>query len=299
MGLLLGLLSAFGYGGGDFLARFAARRIGAVSTLFLMQFIGLFALGAYLILSGELARVWAATNISVWIAAVIVALFNITGAITVYHALAVGKASIVSPIVSSYSALIVVIAFFSGERLLPGQTLGLILVIAGVILSSIERASGITVADGRPVSGSRLQLPRGVFWAGLSAVTFAIAFSAYGFIVTPTLGGIIPVWISRVTCVLVLGTAFAITRRGFRSPRDRVTWAYVVGVGVLDTVGFVALAAGVSGDQVGLVSVLSSLFAAVTVLLARLFLREQLQPIQWFGIALIFAGLVVVTTAGK
>lgn len=297
MGLLYGLLSAIGYGGGDFLARFPARRIGAVSTLFLMQFVGLIVLGVYLIASGELARMWAATEIGVWIAAVIVAVFNITGAVTVYQALAVGKASIVSPIVSAYSALIVVIAFFSGERLLPQQTLGLALVIVGVILSSIERASGITVAGGRAVSGSRLQLPAGVLWAGLSAVAFAIAFSAYGFVVTPTLGGIIPVWISRITCIVVLGTAFLILRRGFRPPQDGTTWLYVFGVGVLDTIGFVALAVGVSGDQVGLVSVLSSLFAAVTVLLARIFLREQLQPIQWAGIGLIFAGLVLVTAA--
>lgn len=297
MDVLLGLLSAVGYGGGDFLARFAARRIGAVSTLFLMQFIGLAVLGIHLLGSGELMQAWSHTGIAVWIAAVIVALFNIAGAVTVYQALAVGKASIVSPIVSSYSALIVVIAFLLGERLLPQQTLGLALVIAGVILSSIERASGFSAAHGRITAGSRLRLPDGVLWAVTSAVTFAIAFSGYGFVVTPQLGGIIPVWISRLTCIVVLGMAFLVRGRGFHPPRSRATWLYVLGVGVLDTIGFVALAVGVSGDQVGLVSVLSSLFAAVTVLLARIFLREQLQPIQWWGIGLIFIGLILVTTA--
>lgn len=297
MDLILGLLSAFGYGGGDFLARFAARRIGAVSTLFLMQFIGLTALGIYLIGSGELARAWSHSDIGAWIAAVIVALFNIIGAVTVYQALAVGKASIVSPIVSSYSALIVVIGFLLGERLVPQQTLGLALVIVGVVFSSIERASGITVVSGRAVTGSRLQIPAGTLWAAVSAVTFAIAFSAYGFVVTPQLGGVIPVWVSRLTCIVVLGAAFLIVRRGFHPPRNRTTWLYVIGVGVLDTIGFIALATGVSGDQVSLVSVLSSLFAAVTVVLARIFLREQLQPIQWWGIGLIFIGLILVTTA--
>ncbi|MCS7069930.1 MAG: hypothetical protein NZM00_00375, partial [Anaerolinea sp.] len=87
MDVLLGLLSAVGYGGGDFLARFAARRIGAVSTLFLMQFIGLAVLGIHLLGSGELVRAWSHTGIAVWIAAVIVALFNIAGAVTVYQAL--------------------------------------------------------------------------------------------------------------------------------------------------------------------------------------------------------------------
>jgi uncharacterized membrane protein len=46
---------------------------------------------------------------------------------------------------------------------------------------------------------------------------------------------------------------------------------------------------------VSVVSVLASLYGAVTVLLAWIFLRERLEISQWFGIAMIFAGIVLVS----
>lgn len=294
MAILYGLLSAIGYGSGDFFARMSSRRIGAVYTLYYMQFIGLVALGIYLIASGELSSTWATTETGIWIAAFVIAGFNMTGSIAVYRGLEVGKASIVAPIVSSYSALIVVIALFNGEQIALVPGIGLGLVILGVVLSSIERSTGMD----EPTTGTprtrRLVIPAGVGWAMLSSVAFAIAFSAYGFIVTPVLGGIIPVWISRLTTITVLTFVFTLGRRGFRRPPDRGTWLYLLAVGIMDTIGFVALAIGVSGDQVAVVSVISSLFAAVTVLMARVFLHETLRPVQWAGIGSIFIGLVLV-----
>ncbi len=44
-----------------------------------------------------------------------------------------------------------------------------------------------------------------------------------------------------------------------------------------------------------MVSVLASLFGAVTVLLAWLFLREGLHWGQWLGICFIFAGIALVS----
>ncbi len=46
---------------------------------------------------------------------------------------------------------------------------------------------------------------------------------------------------------------------------------------------------------VSVVSVLASLYGAFTVLLAWIFLRERLEINQWFGISLIFVGIVLVT----
>jgi uncharacterized membrane protein len=40
--------------------------------------------------------------------------------------------------------------------------------------------------------------------------------------------------------------------------------------------------------------VISSLYSAVTVMLARIVLRERLQLSQWLGVGVVFAGLVLV-----
>jgi drug/metabolite transporter (DMT)-like permease len=52
---------------------------------------------------------------------------------------------------------------------------------------------------------------------------------------------------------------------------------------------------GMQLEQVSVVSVLSSLYGAVTVLLAAVVLREHLRKIQWVGIAGIFIGIALIS----
>jgi drug/metabolite transporter (DMT)-like permease len=65
--------------------------------------------------------------------------------------------------------------------------------------------------------------------------------------------------------------------------------------GLMDTSAFVANNAGMISGHVAVVSVLASLYGAVTVLLSRIFLREPMERSQWLGIALIFAGIIAVS----
>lgn len=60
-------------------------------------------------------------------------------------------------------------------------------------------------------------------------------------------------------------------------------------------VGFVvAITVGFTISQTSLVSILSSLFSPVTILLAWIFLREPLHWSQWLGIGIIFVGIALV-----
>jgi drug/metabolite transporter (DMT)-like permease len=47
-------------------------------------------------------------------------------------------------------------------------------------------------------------------------------------------------------------------------------------------------------EQTSVVSVLASLYGAVTVVLAALFLREKVSPSQWLGIVAIFIGIILI-----
>lgn len=51
---------------------------------------------------------------------------------------------------------------------------------------------------------------------------------------------------------------------------------------------------GLATGQVAVVSVLTSLYSAVAVVLAWVFLREKLHWGQWAGIGLIFVGIALV-----
>jgi drug/metabolite transporter (DMT)-like permease len=64
-------------------------------------------------------------------------------------------------------------------------------------------------------------------------------------------------------------------------------------MGYLDTAAFALSNLGMRIEQVAVVSVLGSLYGAVTVALAAAFLKERIAPMQWTGIAAIFLGVAL------
>jgi len=94
--------------------------------------------------------------------------------------------------------------------------------------------------------------------------------------------------------VSTLGLVALPVRQSLKLPSGIVWWG-LFAAGILDTCAFLANNAGLRLGQVSVVSVLASLYGAVTVLLAWIFLRERLEISQWCGIAMIFAGIVLVS----
>jgi drug/metabolite transporter (DMT)-like permease len=66
-------------------------------------------------------------------------------------------------------------------------------------------------------------------------------------------------------------------------------------MGFLDTGAFVLNNLGMRLEQVSVVSVLASLYGAVTVLLSAVVLRERMSGWQWLGIVAIFAGIGLIS----
>jgi len=67
----------------------------------------------------------------------------------------------------------------------------------------------------------------------------------------------------------------------------------VLGIGLLDAGAFVASEFGFATGQVAIVSVLAFLYSAVAVVLTAIFLHERQHVIQWLGIGMLLAGLVL------
>jgi len=67
------------------------------------------------------------------------------------------------------------------------------------------------------------------------------------------------------------------------------------GHGVFDTGAFVLSNLGMKMEQVAVISVLGSLYGAVTVGLAAFFLKEHVSRWQWAGIITIFVGIFLIS----
>ena len=292
MPIILGLTGAICWGVADFCARFASQRIGAFRTLFFMQIFGFVIMSAYLEPHGgfvPLTHGWRP-----WVFAAIAGVLSTAGSLALYYAFRIGVMSIVAPISSSYPAITVVLAFVSGERLPLHRVGGLVVIIIGVILAATSFVTLKTTREAPGERGSRAHLSRGVGWSIFAAIAFGVMFWFIGFHVVPLTGSAFSVWMIRLSTIGTLAMLAMPSRQTLIPPRGSVWW-FVAAVGVTDTIAYFANNAGLGTGHVSVVSVLASLYGAVTVLLSWIFLRERLEPSQWLGIALIFAGIVIVS----
>lgn len=293
MEILLGLSAAFGWGVADFSARFAARRIGAFRTLMLMQFFGLAALSIFLWFAGAFSH-GLPSGWMPWTFAVIAGLVNTFAGFCLYRSFEVGLISIAGPVSSSYPALTVALALASGERIHALHAIGLAITFAGMILAAITFAPDETHAADPHTHHAHAHLSKGVTLAIAASVGYGFMFWWLGFHVVPLIGSGMSVWVIRATTFCALLAIGLPTNQARSLPRGNVWWLLCL-TGLMDTSAFVANNAGLGHGHVAVVSVLSSLYGAVTVLLARIFLQERMGRSQWVGIALIFAGVVLVS----
>lgn len=131
-------------------------------------------------------------------------------------------------------------------------------------------------------------------WAIAASAGYSVSFFILGFYITPVLGAVVPIAIYRLVSVLIMFSVALALRGGLARPRGQA-WIPVAAIGILDTTAYVLMTIGLTTDQVSVVTVLSSLFAAVTVVLAWIFLRERMRWYQWLGIGFIFAGIILVS----
>jgi drug/metabolite transporter (DMT)-like permease len=276
-GVVFGLASALCWGVADFCVRFASRAAGSYRALFYTQLIGLAALS--LVVGG-----WATPTLDAGVAALGLGLglLNVAGALFLYRAFSVGVLAVVSPISASGNAVAIVIALLAGERPTAPRLIGIAVTTLGVLLVSTDPKGWA----GRPVLGA------GVGMAVAAAGCFGVSLWASSHLVAAAGAGW-TTWGLRVVSIVALA-ALALPLRRDLAPPSRPAWRWLIPVGLFDVAAYLAYNAGVASAYVAVVAVLSSLFSAVTVLLAWLVLRERLAATQWLGIGLILGGVTLV-----
>jgi drug/metabolite transporter (DMT)-like permease len=289
MGILLGLLTALSWGGGDFLARFATRRIGTLRTVLYMQAFGFLLLTLFLHELRSWGHLFDGSGWRPWAWGLLAGCLNAVGTFSLYRSFEIGKMSVVAPLSASYPALTVVLSLLTGERLTLARAVGIGFTLAGVMfVAGGEKAPDQGGAEAPQVKS------KGLGWALCAALGFGVLFWLLGTRIVPATGPFATVWVIRLTGTLISLGILVANRLPLRQPGGKAGWQ-VAGIGVLDTGAFVLNNRGMQLDQVAVVSVLASLYGAVTVALAAIFLREHVSRWQWAGIVAIFAGITLIS----
>ncbi len=274
MPYLLALASSLLWGAGDFLGGTVSRRLPATSVVGVSQALALVLFALLALATGEAALGMSATG---WAWAMAAGLAGLVALVAFYAALASGTMGVVAPLAALGVLFPLAAGLIGGERPSGVQMLGVGLGVLGGVL-----ASGPEVA--RKVSG------RPVVLALVAAVGFGLVlvFIARGSEDSPllTLVGM------RMTSVTLLVVA-ALVARSIGGVRAR-DLPLLAAIGVLDGGANLTYAIATTTGLLSLVAVLSSLYPAVTVVLARLVHHERMTRVQDAGVVAALAGVVLV-----
>lgn len=301
--VILGLSGALVFGSGDFLGGMASKRMGAFLATGIAGIVGLFVLiGLTFVIPGHVSAG------TFWWGL----LSGVAGALAIlllYAALAIGPMSILSPLGALISAIFPVIwaIVVSHETLAWFGYLALGLGAIAIVLVAFT-----------PEQNAVKPRLRGIIFASVSGLLIGVFLIIMDQV--PADSGLYPLVFNRFVNIGIMFSAVGIMallrwahRRGLlgRDGQARADLAvgdagrvdvkngilFALGCGVLDSVGNALLLLGIQSGNLSVMSVLTAMYPAGTIILAAIVLREKITKLQLVGmvLALTAAGLLAVS----
>lgn len=280
IGIIAGLVCMVSWGAADFFAALSSRKVGHFITLFWVYVLSLILNSAYVLFNFQNVNL---TPQAIFILA-LVGLLQAIALMFFYKGLEIGLVSVVSPIASSYSLIVVFLGIFLlQESLTSLQLAAIFLIFIGVILVSIN-INEIKRAGKK------------IFQKGVKEAS--ISFFAWGFsyfLLTPIVrnyGWVITTDLDFFFIVLFLLIWGIIARERFFTS-EKTVFLPILSDGILTVIGYLAYSFGLLYSFVSIVTPVSTIFPVVTIILARIFFKEKLVWNQVLGIAGVIGGLIL------
>ncbi|HEV7565913.1 MAG TPA: EamA family transporter [Microbacteriaceae bacterium] len=281
---VFGLTGALIFGAADFLGGLASRRISAVRVTALSATTGLVVL---LIATTFVGGTWSSGAI-LW-----GALSGVSGALAIsllYASLAIGPMSILSPLTAVLGAVVPMTwGLLAGDRFAPIGYAALALALVAVVLVGFV-----------PEKGAVRPSVRGLLFASGSGIMIG-AFMIF-IHQAPTDSGLIPLVMNRAANSSIMFATIGILAwvrggrtAGLSSGIEHTGARWLPGLplalacGVVDAVGNTLLLIGLRLGDLSVMSVLTAMYPAGTIILAAIVLKERIAPVQWAGLVLAIA----------
>jgi drug/metabolite transporter (DMT)-like permease len=292
---VLALAASVAYGSSDLAAGLAARRVRPIAIAFWGHLAGTLVVGTI---------AWSVAGrppLSGLVFGLLAGAVAAVGLVLFYGAMARGSVSIVAPLAASGAVVPVVVGVARGE--VPGVLgwVGLGIAVLGVLV--LATAAGAQTAEPNPpCAGARpgcmdegaVRSPR--IPPALAALLAAASFgSAVVLIDSGGSGGASPLWVAAglQTGGLLGLLPIALAGPLVRLAVPRAGLLVLLVAGLLAATGDVALAIAFTQGDIAVVSVLASLDSAVSVLLARMILRERLSLRQAGAVLTVLTGAIL------
>ena len=282
LSILLGIGGMVGWGIYDFLGSVFSKQIGSFKSLFWSQLAGL--------ISIFLLALWLKADMvisSTAILAAIAAIVYSVGYLFFFKGFEKGNVPIIAATMNLWTVFTMFFAFvLMGQRLTATQSIGVLLIIAGATLASI---------DWGRIRHQKPQLSLGVKEAILGAFFFGI-FWNISEIISEDIGWLSTTLLVKLGIVIfLLIFAFAKRQTLGRLNSSAKAKAVILLMGAIE-VGAVSLVNyGLTIGDAILITPIASALSIVTIMLAIVFLKDRVSKPQGLGIVMAIVGIV--TTA--
>lgn len=282
MDVVLGLFAALFWGGTDFLVGLNARAVGVKRAVYFGQVLGFLIMCVLLLCYPNFLLLSLSASPMMWLLGMLASAFTVSGALALSKAFALGKASIVAPLVTSYGVFTTLMSWLSGDQISGVQLLLIAVCVFGVVLSSI---------GGNDDASAKRHNHQAIFYALGAAFLYGSSFWLQGHFTLPALGPVTMLWLGYLTGVVVLSVMLHRVKDGMRFPPAR-TGVTLVAASLLNLGGFSAFSYGAMVGSVSVVTVISTLSGGIAAVLGYLFFKERLGAVQICGVVLVLVGAV-------
>lgn len=271
---ILAVVSALGYGAGDFIGGRSSTKTPEMVVIAASQLVGLvMVLAMAVVMGGE------PTPADLFFGG-LGGQFGFMGLVFLYRGIARGQAVVVAPISAIVAALLpVIVGLITGSR--PGiwAWIGV-----GLAFPAVALVSGVARIRSGAVT------TEAILFGVAAGVGFGLLFTAYA--QTSIDSGVWPLVASRVASIVVLGIIIGVRSLATDGVRDIV--GPIFWIGVLDMAGNLGFTLAAQRGDLVLVTMLTALYPAVTVVLARVVDNNLITRPQGIGLglAVIAAGLL-------
>lgn len=277
-GVIFGLLAMFFYGVGNAIAKVPISQIGSRKTIFFRNTsIVVILLSITLIFRDKI------TLDPMYIG--IAALVGIAGYVPMFYlfkAIKVGKLGVIMPVANSSVIFTILLSIiFYSETLSITQIVAVMMIIAGIIIYSI---------DFKDLKNSHLfKLSSGLPYALVTCVGWG--FFAFLFKIPVTVLG--PILTSLILESVVLISSFIHLKGDIKLPR-KTSLAPLIMNGVFGAFATLSFALGVQVSLVSIVAAITGANPLIAALYGIIFYKEKLDIKQWIALPLTVTGIIII-----
>lgn len=281
LSILLGIGGMLGWGIYDFLGGAFAKQIGPFKALLWSQLAG--CLSIFLLAFAFKSRV-PLPNL-VLLLTPIAALLYAVGYLFFFNGFEQGNVSIVAATMNLWAVFTMLFAFtLMGQRLSGFQTLGVLLIISGATLASINWSE---------ISKQSFQLSLGVKETIFGAFFFGLFWNVSE-LISEKVGWLFATLLIKFEIVLFLFSFALLAKReiGWTKIPTKIQYT-ILGMGVIEAGAVALVNYGLTiGDAILITPIVSAL-SIVTITLAIVFLKDKITKIQGLGMLTAIVGIIV------